>query len=170
MARTGELATSAAGNSINKQQLTELEQKLITAFEAQGRFSTFAEWATFAHFTLNTDVVIGRALANHLVQTIDTLKPAMPEADDADMIVALSALAQFINLGLIKGIENAEDEMITAWETFVSKVSYPEGNNRMGIDVDAGLQRMTTAIAMDIIQKEIFGQVIDDYREQTEND
>jgi hypothetical protein len=162
-----EAKTSEAGNTIDKNGLDQLNAKLITAFDAQGRSSSFAEWATFAHFTLNTDVLVGRALANHLVQIIDTLKPAMPDAGHSDLLIALSSLAQFINLGLVKGIENAEAEMTVAWETFVSKVSYPKGDNHMGLDIDAGIQRWETAIAMSIIQEKIFGQVVDDYRDQS---
>lgn len=56
--------------------------------------------------------------------------------------------------------------MTVAWETFFSKISYPQGDNRMGLDVDASVQRLSTAIAMNKIQNTIFGQVVEDYYEQ----
>lgn len=80
--------TAESANSINTNTHNQLNKKLIAAFDAEGRYSSFAEWATFAHFTLKTDVAVGRALANHLVKIIDTLKPAIPNAESDDILVA----------------------------------------------------------------------------------
>ncbi len=143
---------------ISDELLASLSGKLIEGS------SSWADRATLAHFTLNLDVAMGRAFADHLNGLLATLEPAMPGAEDSDKILALKDLGTFISL-VVRGEDEENPDVTAAWDSFVSRMAYPEGNNAgpEGLDIEAGLQRLETAIAMKIIQTEFFGEIIGSY-------
>ncbi len=149
-------------NQISAEILASLNKKLINGS------SNWTERAALAHFTLNLDPMLGRAFAQYLNEIITTLEPAMPEANGEDMIEALKNLATFVSL--VAAGEGEENPAVTiAWESFISRLEYPQGHNSgpEGMDIDAGIQRIKTAISVEKIQTEFFGKIINAYEPET---
>lgn len=134
---------------MSKRQLDEIGERILN-----GRAATWLEVVCFTVFTLEVDRTFARYLAHELPAIISILRPVLTAPDQAGTLESLKYLAEMADgMAQIDGKDEAAIEALQAGPTtsFEATLKYPHGRGGM-LDVDAGLQRLSTAIAVSEIQ------------------